>query len=126
MRVFLLEVHKGKICSDWQGQGKWSSKEKKKSKNAKIVGILTGHGLCSTEDVRNFLSEQVTVKGHLEAEARSLTEKLVAEEERADNAKTAAYTGTRKVEQEHNGYPGEIAKRDADISGISKTQQQQY
>ena len=70
--------------------------------------------------------------------ARSLTEKLVAEEERADNAekelmldqnkrsKTAAYTATRKIEQERNGYLGEIAKRDADISGISKTQQQQF
>ena len=33
-----------------------------------------------------FLSEQVTLKGQLEAQARSLTEKLVAEEECADNA----------------------------------------
>ena len=66
--------------------GKGIEQGKKKSKNAKIVGILTGHGLCSTEDVRNFLSEQVTVKGQLEAQARSLTEKLVAEEECADNA----------------------------------------
>jgi hypothetical protein len=30
------------------------------------------------------------------------------------------------MEQERNGYLGEIAKRDADISGISKTQQQQF
>ena len=66
--------------------GKGIEQGKKEEQNAKIVGILTGHGLCSTEDVRNFLSEQVTVKGQLEAQARSLTEKLVAEEERADNA----------------------------------------
>ena len=59
---------------------------KKEEQNTKIVGILTGHGLCSTEDVRNFLSEQVTLKGQLEAQARYLIEKLVSEEERADNA----------------------------------------
>ena len=36
--------------------GKGIEQGKKKEQNAKIVGILTGHGLCSTEDVRNFLS----------------------------------------------------------------------
>ena len=98
-----------------------------------MAEVLGEHGLESPQGVRDFFSEEATVKGQLEAQVRSLTKNLAAEKERADNlekelleeqskrAKTAASTVTREMEQERKGYLEEIANRDADIRELKDT-----
>ena len=102
-------------------------------RNIQMAKILDEHGIDSPQGVRDFFSEEATVKGQLEAQVRSLTKNLAAEKERADNlekelleeqskrAKTAASTVTREMEQERKGYLEEIANRDADIRELKDT-----
>ena len=104
-----------------------------KNRNVKMAEVLGEHGIDSPQGVRDFFSEEATVKGQLEAQVRSLTKNLAAEKERADNlekelleeqskrAKTAACTVTKEMEQERKGYLGEIANRDADIRELKDT-----
>ena len=98
-----------------------------------MTKILGEHGLDSPQGVRDFFSEEATVKRQLEAQVRSLTKNLAAEKERADNlekelleeqskrAKTAACTVTKEMEQERKGYLEQIVKRDADIQELKDT-----
>ena len=98
-----------------------------------MAKVLDEHGIDSPQWVRDFFSEEATVKGQLEAQVRSLTKNLAAEKERADNlekelleeqsksAKTAASTVTREMKQERKGYLEEIANRDADIRELKDT-----
>ena len=50
-----------------------------------MAKVLGEHGLDSPEGVRDFFSEEATVKRQLEAQVRSLTENSATEKERADN-----------------------------------------
>ena len=51
-------------------------------RNIQMAKILDEHGIDSPQGVRDFFSEEATVKGQLEAQVRSLTKNLAAEKEK--------------------------------------------